>query len=99
MARAEPLKRRYFWVRHKLSLAVHYLAVGPEDIKGRLPMVYYPLADLCATDFPEALQTDFEWVMSKLTAAKPRWTGPDFWETPRRSKRSCDAEQNRYTDS
>jgi len=31
--------------------------------------------------------------MSKLTARKPRWTGPDFRETPRASKRSCDAAQ------
>jgi hypothetical protein len=82
MARDGSANKRYSWVRHKLSLAVHYLAVGPEDIMERLPRVYYPLADLSATDFPEALQADFEWVMSKLTAKKPRWTGPDFWETP-----------------
>jgi hypothetical protein len=73
---------RYYWADQKLSRAVHSLAVGPEDIRGRLPRVYYLLADLSATDFPEALQADFEWVMSKLTARKPRWTGPDVRETP-----------------
>lgn len=63
-------------------MAVHSLAVGPEDIRGRLPRVYRLLADLSSTDFPEPLQADFEWVMSKLTARKPWWMGPEFGETP-----------------
>jgi len=82
MAQAGSLNKRYFWVNHKLSMAVHSLAVGPEDIRGRLPRVYRLLADLSPTDFPEPLQADFEWVMSKLTARKPRWMGPEFGETP-----------------
>ena len=53
-------------------MAVHSLAVSPEDIKGRLPRVYNLLADLSVTEFPEALQADFEWVMSNLTAQKRR---------------------------
>src|SRR5688572_26545554 len=76
------VNKQYFWVNHKLSMAVHSLAVGPQNIRRRLPRVYNILVDLSASDFPEPLQADFEWVMSKLTARKPRWTGPDFWETP-----------------
>jgi hypothetical protein len=82
VTRKRVINKRYYWANQKLSRAVHSLAVGPEDIRGRLPRIYYLLADLSATDFPEALQADFEWVMSKLTARKPRWIGPDFRETP-----------------
>ncbi len=82
MTRNRVINKRYYLANQRLSRAVHSLAGGPEDIKGRLPRVYYLLAELSATDFPEALQADFEWVMSKLTARKPRWTGPDFRETP-----------------
>jgi hypothetical protein len=80
-------------------MAVHSLAVGPEDIRGRLPRVYRLLADLSSTDFPEPLQADFEWVMSELTARKPTVDGTGIWGDSRASKRSCDAEQNRCKDS
>jgi hypothetical protein len=76
-----PLNKRYLRVNHKLSMAVHSLAVSPEDIKGRLPRVYNILANLSKTDLPKSLQGHFEWVMSKLTARKPRWTQQDFPDT------------------
>ena len=82
LTRNRVINKRYYLANQKLSRAVYSLAVGPEDVKERLPRVYYLLADLSVTDFPEALQADFEWVMSKLTDRKPRWTRPDFRETP-----------------
>jgi hypothetical protein len=81
----EPPNKRYLRVNHKLSMAVHSLAVSPEDIKGRLPRVYNILADLSVTDFPEPLQEYFEWVRRKLTARKLRWTERDFPDTPARA--------------
>jgi hypothetical protein len=93
VTRNRVIDKRYYLANQKLSRAVHSLAVGPEDIKGRLPRVYYLLADLPATDFPEALQADFEWVMSKLTARKPRWTG-----FPRDPRAASVAAMRRKTD-
>jgi hypothetical protein len=82
---AGPLNKRYLLASHKLSMAVHSLAVSPEDIRGRLPRVYNLLADLSVNDFPKAIQEDFEWVMSKFTARKPRWTDRDFPDTSARA--------------
>jgi hypothetical protein len=82
MAQAESPGNRYFWVKHKLDMAVHSLAVSPENIRGRLPRIYNILADLSVSDFPEPLQEHFEWVMGKLTKRKPRRIDRDFPDTP-----------------
>ena len=76
------MQRQYLLSRHKLIQAVRVLAIGPEDMRRRLPGAYPVLAELSTTDLPEVLREDFEWVMSRLTAREPRWRGTDFWETP-----------------
>jgi hypothetical protein len=75
------MERQYLHARHKLIQAVRSLALGPEDMRGRLPRVYFLLDDLTPDDLPEALRDDFTWVMEKLTAREPRFTGPAVWET------------------
>jgi hypothetical protein len=76
------MERQYLTANHKLIQAVRALATGPEDMRGRLPRVYFLLDDLTPDDLPDALRDDFKWMMDKLTAREPRWTGPVFWETP-----------------
>jgi len=61
-------------INANLNQAVYCLATLPDDLRGRLPFAYLVLIGLSRTDFPEVLQEHFDWVMSQLTARKPRFT-------------------------
>ncbi|KAA8679853.1 hypothetical protein [Vibrio gigantis] len=52
-------------VRERVFLAVQELCVGRGDVRSRLIPAINTLLPLSASEFPEVLQSDFEWVMSE----------------------------------
>jgi hypothetical protein len=68
--------------RGHLIRTVHALAVGPDDLRGRLPRVYPLLSRIRTADLPAVLRDDFLWVIAQLTKRPPRYRGrPAAWET------------------
>jgi len=54
-------------VKERMFLAVQDLCVGRGDVRNRLISAISTLLPLSSREFPEALQRDFEWVMSEST--------------------------------
>lgn len=60
-----------FYLRGKLRGVIYALAVGPEDIRKRIVQVYHGLFNLRKDQFPENLQSDWEWIKKELTKFGP----------------------------
>jgi len=57
-------------VRERVFLAVQDLCIGRGDVRNRLISAINTLLPLSSSEFPESLQSDFEWVMSESTKYK-----------------------------
>lgn len=57
-------------VRERVFLAVQDLCVGRGDVRSRLISAINTLIPLSPSEFPETLQSDFEWIMSESTKYK-----------------------------
>jgi hypothetical protein len=54
-------------VWERMYLAVQTLCVGRGDVRARLVDAGMQLTPLMTSEFPEELQSDFDWVMHQLT--------------------------------
>ena len=54
-------------VKQRVFLAVQGLCIGRGDVRKRLITAIGTLQPLSSSEFPEALQNDFNWVMSEST--------------------------------
>jgi len=55
----------------KLSLAVHYLAVSPGDVRRRLKRAYREFHAVSENDFPAHLRDDWNWIKNQLIRFGP----------------------------
>ena len=62
---------RSSYALEKLSLAVHYLAVGPGDVRQRLKTAYMEFHVVSEDDFPEHLRDDWQWIIAQLIRFGP----------------------------
>jgi hypothetical protein len=80
MARASA--KAYTEARGYLIRAVAALAVGPDDLRARLPRVYPLLRRIRPADLPGVLRDDWRWALAQLTQRPPRFRGrPAAWAT------------------
>jgi hypothetical protein len=70
MARASA--KPYGEARGHLIRAVAALAVGPDDLRARLPRVAPLLRRIRPADLPGVLREDWRWVFAQLTQRPPR---------------------------
>jgi hypothetical protein len=78
MAPAKP----YGEARGHLIRAVAALAVGPDDLRARLPRVAPLLRRIRPADLPGVLREDWRWVFAQLTQRPPRVRGRSVaWAT------------------
>lgn len=61
----------YSYAKGKLRSTIYSLAIGPEDIRKRLAQAYHGFFTLKKEDFPEKLQSDWEWIQKELTKFGP----------------------------
>lgn len=54
-------------VFYRIYLAIEVLCTGPGDVRARLVNAGMLLVPLRKADFPDELQSDFEWIMCQLT--------------------------------
>ena len=59
------------YAHEKLMLAIHSLATGPGDVRERLVHAFTIFHTLRKENFPEELQSDWEWVHEQLTKYGP----------------------------
>ena len=72
----------YAAARGHLIRAVAALAVGPDDLRARLPRVAPLLRRIRPADLPGVLRDDWRWVLAQLTQRPPRLRGrPVAWVT------------------
>ncbi len=62
---------RHSYAHEKLLLALDSLATGAGDVRERLYTAYKSFHPLKESDFPEALQADYRWVMEQMTKYGP----------------------------
>jgi len=60
-------KHRHNYCLEKLSDAIIQLAVGEGDVRSRLHDAYMCFHTLKTNDFPEHLQTEWDWIIKSLT--------------------------------
>ena len=66
---------RYDYMVEKLGNAIEILATHPGDARARIIASYLQFHTLRASDFPEQLRADWEWIISEITRFGP---APDF---------------------
>ena len=55
----------------KLSLAVHYLAVGEDEVRKRLKSAFMEFHPVTKDDLPPHLREDWKWIINQLTRFGP----------------------------
>lgn len=59
------------YVREKLNIAVEQLATGKGNVNDRLKSAFMSFHTLKESDFPEALKSDWKWILSEMTKFGP----------------------------
>jgi hypothetical protein len=68
--------RRLAYALEKLNGAIVLLATGPGDVRSRLALAaaFWPLQTLRSFGVPVQVQSDFDWVVTRLTLRPPTLT-------------------------
>jgi hypothetical protein len=64
------------YAAEKISSAIRILAIGEGDARSRLLSAFVEFQTLKTEDFPDELQSDYDWIIHELTKREPQG---DVW--------------------